>query len=320
MPGKGEIVQRGETLPLTQEERLTAQFYDWERRGRGWQLWGYPVELEPPFRPFFCHYVESEPAVDDSRKPTILSSFIDGILGRSSAPAPPAPFVEEGESDPEPFYEDGPLVEFHVALPAGTKVAKEAAERLLTSLTYASRPIGFEVVGVKDTIFTQFACADNDRSQLAQQLSAHFPESAITLRERFLEGLWDPKKPSVIIDFGLSRECMVPLRTVRGFEVDPLIGIMGALAGIREGELGLLQVLFQAVRFPWAESMVRAVSNAEGRSFFSDAPEMVAQAREKVTSPLYATVLRVFIPKPDGKTQRPLGVPAIWARFRPRSE
>ncbi|MHB1957463.1 MAG: type IV secretory system conjugative DNA transfer family protein [Acidobacteriaceae bacterium] len=201
--------------------------------------------------------------------------------------------MEERESDPEPFYADGPLVEFHVALPAGTKVVKEAAERLLTSLTYASRPIGFEVVGVKDAIFTQFACADNDRTQLAQQLSAHFPESAITERERFLEGLWDPKKPSIIIDFGLSRECMVPLRTVRGFEVDPLIGIMGALAGIREGELGLLQVLFQAVRFPWAESMVRAVSNAEGRSFFPDAPEMIALAREKVTSPLFAAVLRV---------------------------
>jgi predicted DNA-binding transcriptional regulator AlpA len=293
MPGEGEIVPRGQTLPLTQEERLTAQFYDWERRGRGWQIWNYPVELEPPFRPFFYHYVEPGPAVDDARKPTALSSFVDGILGRSSAPPAPAPFMEEREYDPEPFYDDGTILEFQVALPAGTKVAKEAAERLLTSLTYASQPIGFEVVGVKDAIFTQFACAEDDRTQLEQQLSAHFPESSITERERFLEGFWDRKKTSVIIDFGLSRECMVPLRTVRGFEIDPLIGIMGALAGIRDGELGLLQVLFQAARAPWAESMVRAVSNAEGRSFFADAPEMVAQAREKVAQPLYAVVLRV---------------------------
>lgn len=284
MPGEGEIVPRIQTLPLTQEERLTAQFYDWERRGRGWQIWNYPVELEPPFRPFFYHYVEPGPAVDDARKPTALSSFVDGILGRHASPAPPVPFFEERESDPEPFYDNGSVVEFQVALPAGTKVAKEAAERLLTSLTYASQPIGFEVVGVKDAIFTQFACAEDDRTQLTQQLSAHFPESAITERERFLEGLWDREKTSVIIDFGLSRECMVPLRTVRGFEIDPLIGIMGALAGIRDGELGLLQVLFQAVRSPWADSMMRAVSNAEGRSFFADAPEMVAQARKKSRS------------------------------------
>ena len=96
-----------------------------------------------------------------------------------------------------------------------------------------------------------------------------------------------------MIDFGLSRECMIPLRAVRGFEVDPLIGIMGALAGLREGEVGLLQVLFQATRSPWAESMVRAVTGSDGKSFFPDAPEMVAQAREKVAHPLYAVVLRV---------------------------
>jgi hypothetical protein len=256
-------------------------------------VWNYPVEIEPPFRPFFYHYVEPGPAVDDSRKATALSSFVDRIMGRSPVIASPAPPVEERESDPEPFYEDGSTVEFQVSLPAGTKVSKEAAERLLTSLTYASRPTAYEVVGVKDAILTQFACAEDDRTQLAQQLAAHFPESGVTERERFLEGLWDHKKPSVIIDFGLSRECMVPLRSARGFEIDPLIGVIGALAGLRAGELGVLQVLFQATRFPWAESMVRAVTNGEGRSFFSEAPEMVAQAREKVTSPLYAVVLRV---------------------------
>jgi len=293
MPGEGEIIPCGETLPLTREERLTAQFYDWERRGRGWQIWDYPVGLEPPFRPFFYHYAEPGPAMDDARKPTVLSSLVDSILGRRSMPPQPPPIMEERESDPEPCYEGGSLVEFQVALPAGTKVAKEAAERLLTSLTYASSPIGFEVVGVKGAIHTQFACADTDRTQLGQQLSAHFPESAIAEREGFLEGLWNHRNPSVLIDFGLSRECMVPLRTVRGFEIDPLIGIVGALASLRDGELGLLQVLFQAVRHPWAESMVRAVSNAEGRSFFSDAPDMVAQAREKVGQPLYAVVLRV---------------------------
>jgi predicted DNA-binding transcriptional regulator AlpA len=293
MPEEEENAPLGPAPPLTLEERLAAQFYEWERRGRGWQLWSYPVELEPPFRPFLFHYVEPGPAVDDARKPTVLSSFVDGILGRSSALPPSAPIEEEPESEPEPLFAEGPPVEFQVALPAGTKVAKEAAERLLTSLTYASRPVAFEVMGVPNVIVTQFACADDDRGQLTQQLAAHFPESSVAEREGFLAEHWDRRKPSVIIDFGLSRECMVPLRTVRGFEVDPLIGIMGALAGLREGELGLLQVLFQATRAPWAESMVRAVTGSDGRSFFPDAPEMVAQAREKVAQPLYAVVLRV---------------------------
>jgi hypothetical protein len=102
MPGEEEIAPLGPTLPLMREERLTAQFYDWERRGRGWQLWGYPVELEPPFHPFFYHYVEPGPAVDDSRKPTVLSSLVDGLLGRRSVPLPAAPVEEEREADPEP--------------------------------------------------------------------------------------------------------------------------------------------------------------------------------------------------------------------------
>ena len=283
----------GQTLPLTREERLTAQFYEWERRGRGWQVWNYAVELEPPFRPFFGHYTEPGPATDDARKPTILSSLVDGILGRSAAPVPPVPLEEEPESDPEPFYEDGPILELRVALPAGTKVAKEAAERLLTSLAYVARPIGFEIVGVKDAIHTQFACGASDRAQLTQQLAAHFPESSVTDHEGFLAGSWDCRKHSVIIDFGLSCEFMIPLRTVRGFEIDPLVGIIGALAGLREGELGLLQVLFQATRSPWAESMVRAVTGGDGKSFFPDAPEMVAHAREKIAQPLYAVALRV---------------------------
>jgi predicted DNA-binding transcriptional regulator AlpA len=293
MRGEEENAVMGQSPPLTREERLTAQFYDWERRGRGWQLWSYPVELEPPFRPFFYHYIEPELAVDDARKPTVLSSLVDGILGRGSAPVPPVPVEEESASAPEPLFADGPPVECQVALPAGTKVVKESAERLLTSLTYASRPVAFEIVGVQNAIVTQFVCTNNDRALLTQQLAAHFPESSVVERKGFLSGSWDSEKPSVIIDFGLSRECMVPLRTVRGFEVDPLIGIMGALAGIREGELGLLQVLFQATRSPWAESMVRAVTGSDGRSFFPDAPEMVAQTREKVAQSLYAVVLRI---------------------------
>ena len=77
--------------------------------------------------------------------------------------------------EPEPLFADGTPVEFQIALPAGTKVAKEAAERLLMSFTYASRPIGFEVVGVKDAIITQFACADNDRAQLVATALGPFP-------------------------------------------------------------------------------------------------------------------------------------------------
>lgn len=297
MPGDDEIVPRVHPLPQTLEERLTAQFYEWEQRGRGWQVSEYPVELEPPFRPFLFHYAEAPPAVDDGRRPTFLSSLFESFSGPShgekARAIQPVPSVETEEPLPEVFDDDGDLIELQVALPPVVKTAKEAAERFLLSLKYCSRPVSFEIVGVEDSIVIGFSCREPDQAQVRQQLQAHFPESVITERPGFLEGIWDDAEPGVIVDFGLSHEFMLPLRTFRGFEVDPLVGPVGALADLREQEVGLLQVLFQAARYPWAESVVRAVSDWEGRAFFADAPQMLALAKEKVAQPLFAGVIRV---------------------------
>src|SRR5207253_2080352 len=54
-----------------------------------------------------------------------------------------------------------------------------------------------------------------------------------------------------------------------------------------------LQVLLQRARYPWAESIVRAVTDWEGKPFFTDAPEMLALAKEKISRPLFASVIRV---------------------------
>jgi hypothetical protein len=296
MPGGEELVRRAQTLPQTLEERLTAQFYDWEKRGRGWRVWDYAVELEPPFRPFLFHYAEPSPAVDDGRRPTFLSSIVEGLRGRSRrdvAVLPPAPELESEDPPAEPCEDEGDRLELQVASPPAAKTAKESAERFLLSLTYSSHPVGFEIVGTRDAIVTQLICHPDDEPQARQQLQAHFAEAVIVKRPGYLDRFWDETKSTVIADFGLSREFMLPLRTFRGFDADPLVGIVGALADLAEGELGLLQVLFRAVRHPWAESVRRAVTDWEGGAFFADAPEMVALAKEKIAQPLFAAVLRV---------------------------
>ena len=292
MPSEYELVPGGSALRPTPVERLTAQFFAWERRGRGWQVFEHPVGIEPPFRPFWYRTLPLSPAVDDSRKPTALSLLVESLFRRKPAPLSEGEYDEE-EPEPDPHCAEGEYVEFEVVLPAGSKLAKESAERLLASLAFASCPIAFEVIGAKGVINVQFACAAQDRTPLQEQLAAHFPEASVTEYAGFLRGLWSDQKPSVMVDFGLSRECMVPLRTVRGFEIDPLIGIVGALAGLAGGEVGVFQVLFEAARHPWAESMMRAVTDFEGKPFFADAPEIVAQAREKIAHPLYAAVIRI---------------------------
>lgn len=297
MADDDQIVPWEEAPLQTQEERLTAQFYAWEQRGRGWQIWDYPVALEPPFRPFLFHYVPPAAPVDDGYRPTFLSSLADAFSGaskrRKATDIERAPVFDLEDPPPEEFEDDDSLLEMEVSLPLAAKVTKEACERFLLGLAYCKYQAGFEVIGTPDAVTTQLVCRSGDLPQVRQQLQAYFPESVTTVHSGGLAELWDDGKPTVVVDFGLSREFMLPLRTFRGFDVDPLTGAVGALADLQDGELGVFQVQFQTARHPWAESIARAVTDGEGGAFFADAPQIVALAKEKISQPLFACVVRI---------------------------
>ena len=129
---------------------------------------------------------------------------------------------------------------------------------------------------------------------MAQQITGYFPEAIVDERKDFLAGAWQQAgwHDRLIVDFGLSNEFMRPVRTFRNFDVDPLIAIAGALSGVRSDEVAVLQVLFRSCRHSWAESVIRAVTDGMGGSFFADAPEMVKLAKEKLSRPLSAVVIR----------------------------
>jgi hypothetical protein len=159
------------------DEQLTEQFHQWERRGRGWQVFDGPVSLEPPFRPFEGHYLPTAPAIDDGRKPTFLSSLVQKVSGKlSTAPSPvlvePEP---EEEPEPTPLIRDS-LVEFQASLPDKLDISKEAFEQFLLNLSLCREPIAFELLGARKKVTAQFAAAVNDASLLRRQVQAHFPE------------------------------------------------------------------------------------------------------------------------------------------------
>lgn len=285
----------------TPAEQLTEQFYAWELRGRGWRHWPWPVELEPPFSPFLFHALPPPPTpLDDARKPTFLSSLVEQLTRRYAPAAPPLPTIAHDEDlaelEPEIFGWPEDLAEVQVTLPAAAKVPQEAAESLLVGLSSCSLPVAFEVVGLPGTVLLQFVCSTADRMDLREKLRAYFPEAVPSLPPESLSTRWSGVRTSesLVVDFGLSDEFTRPIKAFPRFDpVDPLIAFVGALAQVEEGEVGVLQVLFQAARAPWGESILRAVSDDEGRSFFLDAPEMLPLAREKVARPLFAAVVRV---------------------------
>lgn len=285
---------------------LTEQFYAWERRGRGHTVWPYPVPLEPPFRPFFGHELPPVPVVDDGRRPSLFGRLAERLLRwRGDRPtAEPAPAAEPEDEELPDYYEDGePLVELQLSLPAALKTGKDLFEQFLIGLAACAYPLSFEVIGESDATTIQLVLRAADAGPVRQQLAAYFPDVVVATEPSFLSSRWlpDPLAQAAIVEFGLAEEFMLPLRPVRSLDLDPLVGLVGALDDLAGGELGVVQILFTPARRPWAESIFRAVTDWDGKAFFEDAPELVGQAKEKIGRPLYAAVIRVAAQSPAGR-------------------
>src|SRR6185369_343725 len=240
-------------------EERTRHFYAWERRGRGWHSYPFPVALEPPFAPFRS-FTSVAPPVDDGRHHTLLSGLLSWLVRGQQQPAAPESDIEALE--PEPFDEDEEPVELRVILPKGLPVTPALSESWLRHLTALRFPASFELIGTGGRV-------------------------------------------SVVLT---ARRSEVALDRPKGFAPDPLTAIVGALAEAHAGELAIVQVLFQGVKAPWAESVARSVVTRSGDPFFADAPEVTALAREKASAPLFAVALRAVA--------RTAGEERLWTLLR----
>ena len=277
------------------DEQLSAQFRRWEQRGRGWRVWPEPVVPEPPFQAFLGHYLPPLPILDDGRRPTALSSFVQR-LARSLKPEPPVPPPEPvPDTEPEPeLLERSEWVELQASLPPKLNASPEAFGHFLGSLAYLREPVGFELLGLPEAIVTQLVTHPADAGLVQRNLQAQFPDAAFMRREDVLATAWAElaDTDTAIVEFGLAREFALLLAT---HTPDLFIGLTAALGNLQPGELALFQVLFQPVSQPWADSLLRAVSDATGKAAFVNAPELLAHGRRKVAQPLFAAVVRIAI-------------------------
>ncbi len=304
--------------PKTQAELLTEQFYAWEKRGRGWKVWEHPVILEPHFIPFGYHWVAPERRLDDSRKPTALSTLADGLIGLfkpQTAPAGDLSDVDAEEAEPESDESEGELAELRISMPADVDVSPDVMEHFLTSLPRGDRPLAFEVIGTSESISIQLVCSKEGALLLQHHLAASFPRAVAVEVGGVLGQTFSTVGGgrTTVVEFGLAEEFMVPLKVSRSFRVDPLSGIAAALSNLADGEVGAVQVLFQPARKAWADSISRAVLDERGSPFFLDAPEISSQAREKVSRPLFACVLRVAGRSPEPGRAKLIARSIGWA-------
>jgi hypothetical protein len=278
-------------------EELTQNFYAWELRGRGWQVYDAPVVLEPPFRPFPGHILRRSAAVDDGRRETTLSSLFGWLVRRQDGKVgAQAPEKEPSEPEPDIFRAEAPLRELTISLREGVSVSSGATEHLLVSLAACRFPLAFEVTGIPESVRVGIACRAPDREKVAGLAKAYFPEATIGDASGTLRATWRALRgKAAVLEFGLAREFMLPLRTFRDFRLDPLLSLYAALSEVREGEVGLFQVVFQPTVSTWAESVMCAVHTPRGEPFFADDPELTTFAKDKVAHPFFAAVVRIGV-------------------------
>lgn len=276
---------------------LTERFYAWELRGRGWHAYPYRVTLEPPFRPFEGHALPRRHVRDEGRRETAFTTLAGQLLGFREEPhVPEEESCEPPEPEPELALPHGTLAELEVVLPEKAAVSPGLSEALLLALASGAHPISFEVLAVHDAIVVQLAARRTDRERVRSQLSAFFPDASVAPRATSLRDTWEgiPGETQVL-EFGLAREFMLPLRTFRDFRPDPLLALFAALGEVERGEAALYQVIFTPALFPWAESAYRAVHTERGEPFFADHPEFTKHATEKIARPLFAVALRIAV-------------------------
>ncbi|MBX7225311.1 MAG: type IV secretion system DNA-binding domain-containing protein [Chitinophagales bacterium] len=277
---------------MTVPERLTLGFYNWELRGRGWHYFTEPVQLEPPFYPFSHtnHLPNLRTQRDDGKVPTLFEKFTNL-------------FTKEREVDEakELDYELIPYhaelshnpVEFQLTIPQGEKIEFNNQHELLLMLASTRYPVSFEIIGTSDNITVQIVCDESESVHIHEYIKLFLPRVIITKQTRYIDEVWDIGICSQIVYLALEDEFMRPLVTDAKPAIDPLTGLYATLEQVQSGEMALLQVVFQGTKNAWQTSIMRSVTDFEGRPFFVDDETMLPLAKEKVSAPLFGVSIRL---------------------------
>jgi hypothetical protein len=272
-------------------QQLTANFYAWERHGRGWHMAEHIVDLEPPFYPFLGHYVDT-PYIDDGKRHTTLSTVASWFKSEHTVSIPPIvkdTIAAYPDTDTEPD-----VVIYAITLTKHFLPKPEAIEHCLTMLAACQLPMSFELIAEVSTITIQVTCRGANASFVYAQLTGYFSEIAVIHTQIDIVSDCALRADAMCMaDLGLEDEYMRPIAMFGKGGLDPYTALFATFNQLRDNEAVVIQVLFCGVQNAWAEHIVASVTDERGGSFFIDAPEMPNLAKEKVSHPLFGATIRV---------------------------
>lgn len=274
-------------------EHLASQFYSWERRGRGWPVYPYPVILEPPFRPFVGYLPLPSETDDDGRRVGLAESVWSAFRRKATAPHP-SPVLKFDEPTPDRDPADEEFVELQIKLPSSVEITPELSEHVLANLLASQSKIGFELLGIGHEVVLQFVVPRRHSDDLRATIETYVPDIVVSELATLKAALeTNTSDETVVVEFGLSSEFLLPLGTPRSFRIDPLLGFLSTMEGLGDHDLGLVQVLFERTRHPWGRTATAWLTGTDGVPVFPDSKGLLAGAAEKFSRPLVAAVVRV---------------------------
>jgi excisionase family DNA binding protein len=262
---------------------LGESYSEWEVRGRGWTVWNFAVDLEPPFRLIKAEIERNKPVYDDAR----VGGERDRPLVRQ-LPENSSPKI----TPPGCFYRKENVSELQILPSDELDVSPAVVTQFLLSLSSSKSPVAFELTATSEQIITQMACDESFAPILQNQLKAFFPNLVTNEALNQLDTLLADKPPVVVTDFGLGNGFLRSLVTFRNFSADPLTGLITSMGGLLENEKVVFQILFQLARCGWANEIQRIRNDPVSREILSESHQTI---NEKLSSPLFAVVVRIAV-------------------------
>ena len=269
---------------------LAEAFSDWERRGRGWQVFDYAVSLEPPFTPVKPKTPVIVPVQDDARLPRGFQRLLRANQ-QAALPTPNQTNVVGAVIKPTAFYRKETLSELEILLSDELEVSPALTAQFFLGLSYCPSPISLELIADAQTITLQMACDAVAALHLKNQLKTFFPAAFINERQNSLDAYLSNNAVTAIADFGLSRSFFLPLQTFRNFNPDPLTGLLSSLGNLQGNEKAVFQVLLQKTRFSWSEELNRMTADPNFKELIQTGSHML---KEKLSAPLFAVAIRII--------------------------
>ncbi|MDB5342004.1 MAG: hypothetical protein JWP89_381 [Schlesneria sp.] len=316
--------------PQTLWEQLIGKARSAGARGTGlWPLQADPCDLEPPWEPFDRQKLNVWEAAFQGWDAPWEGQWWKRLL------FPPPSLLADGCGlvlPKRPHGETADLAQIVVEQFPEDSSTIAKADVFLRSLSNLSAPVSFEILGLgaqpqfdqdkfrelveaeqterlseaicgwtEPYVKTQFVAQQSDAQQVAHQLLAQYPNSAILATNDEDSDFADWRISSDIRGaegfggtLGLRYPYSHSLRIFTKLDPDPLGVALAAMDHLGPREWALLQILFQPVRQPWRDSLREAFVNPYdgGKFWFQDVT--ARSLDDKFSTPLFAVSIRLM--------------------------